>query len=110
MLFQRHERGIHAVCRAPTRPGGGAGVVSGPARALRARLSCSFIVVDPGYVVDPVDWGTPDQPHNPDPPPKPARKPGKRDKFPWPGGVAGLTTRPARSMADLAGVSSGLAM
>jgi hypothetical protein len=23
------------------------------------------IVVDPGFVVDPVDWDTPNQPHNP---------------------------------------------
>jgi hypothetical protein len=25
-------------------------------------------VVDPGFVVDPVDWDTPNQPHNPDQP------------------------------------------
>ena len=42
--------------------------------ARPARIS----VVDPGFVVVPVDGGTPDQPHNPDPPRCPPRIPAGR--------------------------------
>jgi len=37
-------------------------------------------VVDPGFMVDSVDWGTPDQPHNPDQPPDSACQSEKQDK------------------------------
>jgi len=36
-------------------------------------VSTRINVVDPGFMVDPVDWDTPDQPHNPDPPRYPER-------------------------------------
>jgi hypothetical protein len=35
-------------------------------------------VVDLGFMVDPVDWDTPNQPHNPNQPRYPARQPGKK--------------------------------
>jgi hypothetical protein len=45
-----------------------------------------FIVVDPGYEVDPVDWDTPNQPHNQNQPSNSARQSDKRDKLPaWRG-------------------------
>jgi hypothetical protein len=34
----------------------------------RRGASVAISVVDPGFVVDLVDWDTPNQPHNPDPP------------------------------------------
>jgi hypothetical protein len=37
-------------------------------------------VVDPGFMVDPVDWDTPNQPHYPDQPRNTAHQPGKKDK------------------------------
>jgi hypothetical protein len=37
-------------------------------------------VVDPGFMVDPVDWDTPNQPHNPDQPRNLAHQTDKRDK------------------------------
>ena len=47
----------------------GASIAPGVAiTCRRARPAAAISVVDPGFVVDLVDWGTPDQPHNPDPP------------------------------------------
>ena len=36
--------------------------------AAQPRDSLPISVVDRGFVVDPVDWGTPNRPHNPDQP------------------------------------------
>ena len=39
----------------------------------------TFIVVDPGYEVDLVDWDTPNQPHNPNQPSNSARQLGQKE-------------------------------
>jgi hypothetical protein len=46
-----------------------AGVVPG-ASVLNEAPRCGKTMVDRGFMVDPVDWGTPNQPHNPDQPRK----------------------------------------
>jgi hypothetical protein len=59
------------VAREPNGPGGQQ-IKPGPA---------AISVVNPGFMVDLVDWGTPNQPHNPDRPRYLANQTDKRDKY-----------------------------
>ena len=63
------------IARPAQQPGAGDADVTGVSIAPRVTVACrwpgavaAISVVDPGSEVDPGDWDTPNQPHNPDPP------------------------------------------